>query len=495
MKKVIIGIIIALIVIALVAGVALMYGNFYASSQSNDIIPDKVEIESNELGTIVAVGRGLYDANGDRFEIKGINYGNLFISEGWMTVNSIGAAYKKDGSFERVNDQGIVEEYVEIYQEDMDAIFAERFTDEQIKALNDAFISSYCTEEDFRLISDTGLNTVRLPVYYRTFLNTHDRYRLTDEELCAMNFDDIELDFEKVDMFIEYAEKYNLKVILDMHGVMGGQSGFEHCGTKDMDFWKTEDNIVFMCNLWRAIAKHYATDRSDLASTILAYDLVNEPTKRTDLGTGPLQWQVMDRLYEAVREVDDCHVVSIEGVWYPISLPDPADYGWENVLYQYHFYNWNHDKGISNELFYSLMFLLYSQTDYDVPKFVGEFNFFSDKDSWAKYLTQYDNLGWGWTVWSFKIVSVGWWDNSWGIVVNKLDLKNDVANTPIEEYELKLDLRTASYEEIMSVWSSEQTQYGEQEGAYKLYSDGVLYNVLKDYFGENFKVDQKAIEE
>jgi hypothetical protein len=259
-----------------------------------------------------------------------------------------------------------------------------------------------------------------------------------------------------------------------------------------MDFWENETYIQSMCTLWGNIADYYVNQRADLASTILAYDLVNEPTKRTEAGTGQLQWEVMDRLYDAIRAVDKCHVISIEGVWYPTSVPDPEEFGWENVLYQYHFYNWNHDKGISNELYYTLMNFLYSTADYDVPKLVGEFNFFNDQTAWAKYLKHYDDLGWGWTVWSYKIVSVGWWDNSWALAVNKLNLQND-ANTPLEDYRLKLDLRTASYEEILAVWSGEQTQYADQEGAYRLRSDGLLYNVLKTYFGETFRVDPDAL--
>ena len=120
------------------------------------------------------------------------------------------------------------------------------------------------------------------------------------------------------------------------------------------------------------------------------------------------------------------------------------------------------------------------------------FNLFNDRAAWSKYLAKFDDIGWGWTIWSYKIVSVGWLDSSWGIVVNKLDLQND-KNTPIEDYKLKLDLRTASYEEIKAVWAAESTQYDGQEGAYKLYRDGVLYNVLKDYFGEDFKVDIKEV--
>ena len=486
MKKILIGLVSVLLVVAILAGGLVVYGNLYVSKQHNSDTPSHVDIDANEFGTITAVGRGLYDANGDRFEIKGINFGNLFIAEGWMTVNSVGAAFNDDGSFVKVNEQGIVEEYEEIYQEEMDKILADRvangdFTQEQLDELNEAFFYAYCTEADFQLIKDTGLNTIRLPLYYRNFMEGPD-------EALTMREDA----FEKLDYFLELAKKYDLKVIVDMHGVVGGQSGYEHCGTRDMDFWENETYIQSMCDLWRNIASYYVTERPDLASTILAYDLVNEPTKRTDIGTGPLQWQVMDRLYDAIREVDQHHVISIEGVWYPMSLPSPEKYGWENVLYQYHFYNWNSGNGVSNEMFYSLMYILYSMSDYDVPKFVGEFNFFGDKASWSKYLAQYDELGWGWTIWSYKIVSVGWWESSWGLVVNKLNIQND-ADTPIEDYKLKLDLRTASYEEIMEVWSNEYTSYNGQEGAYKLYHDGTLYNVFKEYFGEDFKIDESQL--
>jgi hypothetical protein len=88
---------------------------------------------------------------------------------------------------------------------------------------------------------------------------------------------------------------------------------------------------------------------------------------------------------------------------------------------------------------------------------------------------------------------VGYWDSSWGLVVNKLNLQNE-AGTPASEYRLKLDIRTASYDEMMAVWSNETTQYAGQEGAYKLYKDGMLYNVLKDYFGESFAVEQNEVE-
>ena len=486
MKKLLIGIAIFLASVIVLAGSALALGVIYTSSNT-DNVAECVDIQANELGTVVAVGRGLYDTDGTRFEIKGINFGNLFIAEGWMTVNSLGAAYNDDGSFKSVNYQGIVEEYDEVFQEEMDAVLTERvangdFIEEELQTLLDTFFYAYCTEADFKLISDTGMNTIRLPMYYRNFMEG------TDEALTMR-----EDAFEKLDYFLELAKEYNLKVIIDMHGVVGGQSGYEHSGTRDIDFWTNETYIEEMCTLWRNIASYYVNERPDLASTILAYDLVNEPTNKNEIGTGEVQWEVMDRLYEAIREVDTCHVISIEGVWYTSSLPSPERYDWDNVLYQYHFYNWNHDKGVPNELFYGLMDFLYVFSDYDVPKMVGEFNFFGDKEAWSKYLAKYDSLGWGWTVWSYKIVSVGWWDSSWGLTVHKLNLQNDMENTAVEDYRLKLDLRTATYEEILAEWSEETTKYNGQGGEYKLYKDGTLYAVLKEYFGDEFKVDESEL--
>ena len=477
-----------IILIAVMCFICLFFliGWLYVSERIDDGFSAHSDTVSNKYGVVIAIGRNLYDENGERFEIKGINFGNLFISEGWMTVNSIGALYNGDGSFKSVNEQGIVEEYEEIYQEEFDAVLAKRvtsgdFTQEQLDALNEAYFYAYCTEADFKLIKDMGLNTIRLPMYYRNFMEGPD-------DNLRMRADA----FEKLDYFLELAKRYELKVIIDMHGVVGGQSGYEHSGTRKIEFWENETYIQSMCELWKNIALYYVNERPDLASTILAYDLVNEPTKRTTAGTTKLQWDVMDRLYEAIREVDKHHVISIEGMWYPHSLPNPRKYGWKNVLYQYHFYNWNYNNGTSNSTFYGFMHTLFAFFDYNVPKLVGEFSFFDDRAAWSKYLAHYDKLGWGWTIWSYKVVSVGWWDSSWGLVVNKLNLQND-KSTAIEDYRLKLDVRTAPYEEILSVWSNEKTKYGGQDGSYKLYKDGTLYNVLKEYFGDECVVFESEL--
>ena len=46
----------------------------------------------------------------------------------------------------------------------------------------------------------------------------------------------------------------------------------------------------------------------------------------------------------------------------------------------------------------------------------------------------------------------------------------------------------------METWSNEYTQYDGQDGSYKLYRSGMLYSVLKGYFGDEFVVDSSEVE-
>lgn len=149
---------IVILALLILAALVVVLGRLYRSCYAFDE-PEQI-VRTDGKQTIVAQGKALYDENGHRFDIKGVNYGNLFISEGWMTVNSIGALYNDDGSFKKVSEDGIVEEYEEIFQEEMDSILAGRFSDEQLQTLNDAYFYSYCTDRDFENIKGLGLNTI-----------------------------------------------------------------------------------------------------------------------------------------------------------------------------------------------------------------------------------------------------------------------------------------------------------------------------------------------
>ena len=427
--------------------------NFGKKDYNN--LSKKVEVTHKKIETYKAIDKGIYDLEGNLFQIQGINYGNLLIQEGWMSVNSLGPKLNEDGSYAKINSEGVIEEYEEVYQEELDLALKNNpnLNQEKINELWSIYYKSYCQEIDFQNIKEIGLNTIRLPMYYRNFLEGEDDKLVMKENA-----------FEFIDYFLENAKKYDLKVILDMHGVVGGQSGNEHSGTRRTEFWTNEVYQKEMCDLWKNIASYYLNERKDLASTILAYDLINEPALDKK-ETTKREWDVMDKMYKAIREVDEDHIIAIEGCWYFDSLPDPKKYNWENVMYEFHLYNWDNEK-VSNDVYHTLHFFKWMTTNYDVPIYIGEFNFFDKKDEWIKWLNEYDERGLNWSIWSYKTISVGWWDMSWGIYVYKMNLRDE---------KQKLDVRTATYEEIKEVWSNQGTK--------ETYKDtGVLKSVLEQHF-------------
>ena len=427
--------------------------NFEKKDYNN--LSKKVEVTHKKIETYKAIDKGIYDLEGNLFQIQGINYGNLLIQEGWMSVNSLGPKLNEDGSYAKINSEGVIEEYEEVYQEELDLALKNNpnLNQEKINELWSIYYKSYCQEIDFQNIKEIGLNTIRLPMYYRNFLEGED-----DKFVLKENA------FEFIDYFLENAKKYDLKVILDMHGVVGGQSGNEHSGTRRTEFWTNEVYQKEMCDLWKNIASYYLNERKDLASTILAYDLINEPALDKK-ETTKREWDVMDKMYKAIREVDEDNIIAIEGCWYFDSLPDPKKYNWENVMYEFHLYNWDNAK-VSNDVYHTLHFFKWMTTNYDVPIYIGEFNFFDKKDEWIKWLNEYDERGLNWSIWSYKTISVGWWDMSWGIYVYKMNLRDE---------KQKLDVRTATYEEIKEVWSNQGTK--------ETYKDtGVLKSVLEQHF-------------
>ena len=67
-------------------------------------------------------------------------------------------------------------------------------------------------------------------------------------------------------------------------------------------------------------------------------------------------------------------------------------------------------------------------------------------------------------------------------MVNKMWLLPDENGNTV----LKMDLRTASYEEIYETWSNQQTDDGTNDGQYKIHKDDSLtYHVLLKYFAQD----------
>lgn len=133
---------------------------------------------------------------------------------------------------------------------------------------------SFITENDFASMPAMGLNLVRLPIGYWAFSKLpEDPYILGQERY--------------VDAAILWAQKYGLKLQLDIHGMPGSQNGFDNSGHRrnHLHWFKYEDKsyevlaYVFQkYGLQGSTVKDETTGQMiNIANTIHSIQVVNEP--------------------------------------------------------------------------------------------------------------------------------------------------------------------------------------------------------------------------
>ncbi len=447
-KTVLFTILILVLILVAVAAAMLIHSANYQ-------IPPQAATIENDTGLIQASGRSLYDAAGNRIQLIGINAGQILLQEGWMSPFALEPMKHADGSY--VKDGGDNIQYPEFTEEEFRAALKANpnLQEVPLQELLSYYYSCFFTEEDFRIIKeDLGLNTVRLPFYYLNILN-EDLTPKAEEEA-----------FSYLDWFVEQAGKQGLYVILDLHGAPGSQSGYEHSGSakREANLWNSEENVAATVALWDMVSQHYTTTRPELGKWIATYDLLNEPTYTYKGITTKECWNVFDRIYDAIRANGDEHVITFCCCWDFAALPDPQQYGWENVQYQYHWYNWRNDL-LPYELFFAYQDLSNIGRDYDVPVLIGEFTAFEDKAVWDKMLGLYDERNYSWTIWNYKTTVTGWWTSSWGVYSSQLKF---IA----ENEERKCNVPTCTYEEFVAACEKTRTENC---------VTGTLYEVLQVY--------------
>lgn len=449
--------IVGLSALALAVLVGAVVGILMLHSANYEVDAPDQTIE-NKTGLVQAIGRSLYDAQGNALQLVGVNAGQILLQEGWMSPFAIEPKKNADGSYVKDGDGNI--QYPDFAEEDFRAGLAANpnLAGHDLEQLLATYWECCFTEEDFRIISqELGLNTIRLPFYYRNILNDDLSRR---EEAVAFGY---------LDWFIEMAAKYQLYIILDLHGAPGSQNGYEHSGASERveNLWDHEQNVAATVDIWDYVSCHYTRTRPDLGRWIASYDLLNEPTDGYKGTTTKKCWAVFDRIYDVIRANGDAHVITMEGCWDFGSLPDPADYGWENVQYEYHWYNWE------NQILSYDMFLAYQDAsnigrDYDVPVLIGEFTCFEDKEAWAFMLTEFDDRYYSWTVWNYKSAVTGWWTSSWSVYTCQL-------KAITENEDRKINVSTCTYEEFVATCEKMRTENC---------ATGTLYEVLKAHMGK-----------
>lgn len=431
---------ISLIAIGSILGVVIIsLGSLFLYSQ-NYHIPEQDESIANSSSLIQAKSRSLYDGNGNKIRLTGINAGNILLQEGWMSPFALEPLKNDDGTYVKDKDGNI--QYPEFAEEEFRYGLKNNpnLKDKQ-EELMDYYYKSFFNDYDFRYIkNDLGMNCIRLPFYYLNILN-EDLTPNSDENA-----------FSYIDWFLTKCQQYELYCILDLHGAPGSQNGFEHSGTlnKEANLWNDENNRKGFLDVWDKVSKYYTNVRPDLGKWIATYDILNEPTYEANGKTTKECWDLFDLAYDIIRANNDNHVITMEGCWDFAALPDPKDYGWENVQYEYHWYNWWSDT-LPYDLFYSYQDMSNIGRDYDVPVYIGEFTYFENKDVWAEGLELFKDRNYSWTIWNYKTTSIGWWTSSWGVYTVKLNL-----DTKTEE--LKTNILTCTEEEFRAACDLTKTE-------------------------------------
>lgn len=134
---------------------------------------------------------------------------------------------------------------------------------------------TYVTEKDFAIIASHGMNLVRIPIPYFVFGDRPDFIG------CI----------EYLDKAFEWAEKNNLKVLIDLHTVPGSQNGYDNGGLTGVCKWyKNKEEVHFVLTVLERLAKQYAQHPA-----LYGIEVLNEPISFSVYMTAPSTGKARDK--------------------------------------------------------------------------------------------------------------------------------------------------------------------------------------------------------
>lgn len=174
--------------------------------------------------------------------IKGVNLGNWLVLEKWMSPSLFQGTTAED----------------EYY-------LPAQLSKEVYEARIGIHRSEYITERDFVTIRSWGMNAVRIPVPYFIFGD------------CSPFIGCV----EELDRAFGWAEKYGLKVLIDLHTVPGSQNGFDNGGISGVCKWAGQpESVEFTLTVLERLSIRYGG-----RDGLLGIQIVNEPNTEASWGT------------------------------------------------------------------------------------------------------------------------------------------------------------------------------------------------------------------
>jgi glucan 1,3-beta-glucosidase len=352
---------------------------------------------ANEAGAyqwLSTQGTQIVDEQGDPVILKGCNVGNWLLLEMWML---------------RIDHNKFHDQY------EFEANLANRFGEAEKDRLMEVYRENWITPRDFKIIKSFGFNVIRLPFNYRLLEDDDKPFELKPDA------------FKWLDRAIEMAEAEGLYVILDMHGVPGGQSIDHPTGRSGQNkLWGDPIYAKRTANLWKHIANRYK-DRASIAG----YDLINEPYNDFKGDIRPRLREIFVEIYDAVRAVDKRHIVFAPApLWGGHGFyGNTKENGWTNVAFTEHHYPglFGSDPSMKTHGNFIYQTMPAKQAELEAaeaPLYIGEWNPVFERlgggDLMRRYFDEYGKRGWAATIWSYKILQVrgGNIHDNWEMVSN-----------------------------------------------------------------------------
>ena len=166
--------------------------------------------------------------------IKGVNLGNWLVLEKWMSPALFEGTDAEDEYWlPRKLSKEVYEARIKIHR------------------------SEYITERDFVTIRRMGMEFVRIPIPYFVFGDREPFLGCVDE----------------LDKAFNWAEKYDMKILLDLHTAPFGQNGFDNGGICGVCKWsQNPDEVEFVLGVLERLAKRYGMRKG-----LWGIEVLNEP--------------------------------------------------------------------------------------------------------------------------------------------------------------------------------------------------------------------------
>ncbi|WP_163710918.1 carbohydrate-binding protein [Mangrovibacterium lignilyticum] len=312
-------------------------------------------------------GKYIVDPDGSEFIVRGMGLGGWMLQEGYMLGT---------GSFAGT-------------QHEIRALIEASMGKERTDEFYDAWLANHCTKTDIDSLASWGFNAVRPALHYNLFT-----LPIEDEPVAGQDTW-LEKGFQMVDELVEWCKPHNMYVILDLHAAPGGQGKDGNISDYDQSkpsLWESEENQRKTVALWRKLAERYANEKY-----IGGYDLINETNwnfngthqNGCDSSNEKLR-ELMIRITDAIREVDQNHILFIEGNCWANNMNGLLPPWDDNMAYSFHKY-WNAtDAGTIAE------FIGY-RNQYNVPMWLGESG--ENSNQWFMEtikMLESQKVGWSW---------------------------------------------------------------------------------------------------